>query len=198
MIRRWRGAVLAIALGVLGSPRVSAQPAPPPVLTKSFSPTTISPGGTTVLTFTVSNPAGSPALSNVGFTDTLPSGLVVGTGSVGGTCANAAAATTATAGSSTITVTNLDLTAGASTCTMTVNVTNATGQFNGSCSGLPGAFTNASGNVSVSNVVNSIQPSCLVVTPPEAASQRVPTLSVPMLALLGLTLAAAAIRLIRN
>jgi uncharacterized repeat protein (TIGR01451 family) len=190
---------MAIAIAALGSVPVLAQPASLPVLTKSFSAGTIPPGGSTVLTFSVSNPAGNSALSNVGFTDTLPSGLVVGAvPSVGGTCANAAAATIATAGSSTITVQNLDVPPGSATCTMTVNVTNAPGQFNGSCALFPAAFTNASGNVSVSNVDNGIQPSCLVVTPPETASQPVPTLSVSMLALLGLALGAAAIRILRG
>src|SRR5207249_137917 len=66
----------------------------PPTLTKSFSPTSIGSGAATVLTFTVTSPAGSPAVSNIGFTDTLPPGLRVGNPpSVGGTCANAAAAT---------------------------------------------------------------------------------------------------------
>jgi uncharacterized repeat protein (TIGR01451 family) len=135
-----------------------------PTLTKSFSPTTINSGGTTVLTFTVTNPAGSPAVSNIGFTDTLPSGLAVGNPpSVGGTCANAAAATTATAGTGTIAVSNLQVPAGASSCTVTVNVTNASGQFNADCTGDPAAFTNAAGNVVVTNVLNGIQSSCVVV-----------------------------------
>src|SRR5258706_10925881 len=151
--RRSGGAAFAFVVAALTSPPASAQPAELPVLTKSFSPTTISPGGTTVLTFTVSNPSGNPALSNIGFTDTLPSGLVVAIPNKGGTCANAAAATTANTGGNTITVTNLDVGAGPGLCTVTVDVTNATGQFNGSCGALPAAFTNASGNVAVSNVV---------------------------------------------
>jgi uncharacterized repeat protein (TIGR01451 family) len=146
-------------------------------LTKSFSPTTIGAAGTTVLTFTVTNPAGSPALSNIGFTDTLPSGLVVGNPpAVGGTCANAAAATIATAGTNTIAVTNLQVPAGASSCTVAVNVTNAAGQFNADCTGNPAAFTNTAANLSaVANVLNSAQPSCLVVVGQTLTKSFLPT-----------------------
>jgi uncharacterized repeat protein (TIGR01451 family) len=137
--------------------------APQPSVNKAFSPTTITVGGTTTLTFTVTNPAGNGAVSNVGIVDTLPSGLrVAAVPGIGGTCANAAAATTATAGSGTITVANLQVAAGASSCTVTVNVTNASGQSNPSC---PAAtFTNATGNVTVSNAINGVTSSCVVVT----------------------------------
>ena len=141
-------------------------------LTKGFSPTTIVQGGTTVLTFTVTNSAGSPALSNIGFTDTLPSGLVVGNpAGVSGTCTNAAAATTATAGTNTITVSSLQVPAGASLCTVTVNVTNAPAQTNASCKGFPAAFTNTATNISaIANVGNAVQPNCLVVNAPPTSS----------------------------
>lgn len=186
-----RGLILAAAVAALAPVRIFAQPAPPPVLTKAFSPTTISPGGTTVLTFTISNGAGNPAESNIGFTDTLPSGLVVANNTVGGTCANAAAATLVTAGGSTITVTSLQVPAGEATCTVTVNVTNAENHFNAACAANPAGFTNAAANVTVSNVENSVQPSCVVVTPP--ISPVVPALSGTMLGVLGAALAAAAL-----
>src|SRR6476620_2126306 len=92
--------VLALALAVVAGAPAPAFAGAIPVLSKNFSPTAITDGGTTVLTFTLSNPAGAPAVSNVGFTDTLPAGLVVqNPPNVGGTCLNAAAATTATGGS---------------------------------------------------------------------------------------------------
>jgi mucin-19 len=149
----------------------------PTTLTKSFSPTTIGAAGTTVLTFTVTNPAGSPALSNIGFTDTLPSGLVVANPpAVSGTCSNAAAATIATGGTNTIAVTNLQVPAGASSCTVTVNVTNVAGQFNADCTGDPAAFTNTAANLSaVTNVLNSAQPSCLVVVGQTLTKSFLPT-----------------------
>ena len=165
-------------------------------LNKGFSPTIVVDGGTTVLTFTVTSPAGAPAVSNVGFVDTLPSGLRVATpAGVGGTCANAAAATTATAGSGTITVTNLQVPAGSSSCTVAVSVTNASGQANASCGANPTAFTNTSSNVTVTNVVNGVTPSCLTVnsTTPTPASVAIPTLNQWTIALLAMLLAIAAV-----
>jgi uncharacterized repeat protein (TIGR01451 family) len=172
-------------------------------LDKSFSPSIINVGGVTTLTFTVTNPAGAGALSNVGFVDTLPSGLqVANPPAVGGTCSNAAAATIATAGGGTITATNLYVPAGAATCTLTVNVTNAAGQSNQSCTGNPANFTNASGNVSVSNVTNSVQPSCVVVaTAVTAAPTAVPTLGelfISIMVSLIALIAALALRSNRN
>ncbi len=136
-----------------------------PTLTKSFSPTTFLSGGTTTLTFTVTNPAANPALTNVGFVDSLPSGLqIAATPAVGGTCTNAVAATTAAAGGTLITVSNLQVPAGASSCTVTVAITNKPGQVNPDCAGVPAAFTNGAGNVTVTNVTNGVSTSCVTVT----------------------------------
>ena len=145
---------------------VPLPPPPLPSVNKAFSPNVIADGGTTVLTFTVTNPATGPARSNVGFVDTLPTGLKLANATVGGTCAGAAAATTVVSGGTTITVANLQVAAGVSSCTVTVNVTNVTGQFNASCTGNPTAFTNFASSVTVSNVINAITPSCVVVNPP--------------------------------
>jgi len=221
----FRFVVVALAsVIVASSPPPAFSGVVPPTLTKSFSPTTINAGGTTVLTFTVTNVTGAPAVSNVGFTEYLPSGLVVANPpSVGGTCANAAAATVTSGGSGTITVSNLQVPAGATPCTVTVNVTNASGQSNSSCVGNPPAFTNSSGNVTVSNAVNGVTPSCLVVlgatntptntptgiptnaptnTPPgtpfPSQSAVVPTLSFPMLGLLALCLLGVGFVLMRR
>ena len=162
--------VLAIASLATAVPAWSA------TLTKAIAPAAIASGASATLTFTVDNPAGSPARSDVGFVDTLPSGLVVASpNGAGGTCVNAAAATTATGGSGTITVTGLQIPAGASNCTVTVNVTNAAGQFNASCAGNPAAFTNSAANVSISGAdVNGVQPSCLVVDGPTVAKAFAP------------------------
>jgi len=164
-------------------------------LTKAFSPTTIPNGGTTTLTFTVTNPAGSPALANVGFVDTLPSGLrVANPAAIGGTCANAAAATTATPGTGTITTINLQVPAGPSVCTVTVNVTNAPGQVNASCAGNPPAFTNDAANVAVTNVANGVTPSCINMPSPPA----IPMLDKWALALLAMLIAFATLRQLRS
>jgi len=181
--------LLAVAALLLaGSPAAQT-------LNKAFSPTTIADGGTTTLTFTVTNPAGSPAVANVGFVDTLPSGLrVANPAAVGGTCANAAAATTATAGTSTITTTNLQVPAGPSSCTVTVNVTNAPGQVNPSCAGNPAAFTNDAANVVVTNVTNGVTPSCISMPVPSP----IPMLDEWALTLLAMLIAFATLRQLRS
>jgi uncharacterized repeat protein (TIGR01451 family) len=93
----------------------------PPTLAKSFSPAAIPPGGSSTLTFTIGNPAGNPfPLTGIGFTDTLPSGLVVATPN--GLLDTCGATITAAAGSSTITVAGVALAAGSS-CTISLGVT---------------------------------------------------------------------------
>jgi len=178
--------LFGISTGVVGA-----------ALDKSFSPTTINAGGVSVLTFTVTNPTGAGALSNVGFVDTLPAGLqVANPANVGGTCSNAAAATVA--GGNTITVTNLNVPAGAATCTVTVNITNVPSQFNQSCVGNPPSFTNASGNVTVSNVANSVQPSCLVVPTIASAPAAIPTTSGSLILLMIASIGMIAVLTLRS
>ena len=99
-----------------------------PTLTKAFSPTTVGVGQNSVLTFTITNPAGAPARTGLTFTDTLPAGAVIGTpnGLVNG--CGGTPTITATAGTGVLTVggTGVNAAIGASTCTITVNVTSAT------------------------------------------------------------------------
>ncbi|HEX3122531.1 MAG TPA: hypothetical protein VHQ21_04455 [Rhodanobacteraceae bacterium] len=133
-------------------------------LQKGFTPNAIGPGGTTQLQFTVTNSDGAMARSDLGVVDTLPSGLRIAPApSVGGTCANAAAATIASSGGTSISIFNLQVPAGPSSCTVTMNVTNAPGQLNADCSQQPVNFTNGASNVSVTNLTNTVSPSCLIV-----------------------------------
>jgi uncharacterized repeat protein (TIGR01451 family) len=104
-----------------------------PQLDKAFSPTRVETGGTSTLTFTVTNTSELAEKDGWSFTDSLPDGLTVA-GGVGGTCA---ATTAAPAGGSTITVTNGQLDAGATSCTITVPVTSDTA----------GSYTNGPDNV---------------------------------------------------
>jgi hypothetical protein len=53
---------------------------------------------------------------------------------------------------------------------MTVRVTNLAGIRNGDCNSNPVAFTNASANVSVTNVINGVQPSCVMSAEPVVAT----------------------------
>jgi uncharacterized repeat protein (TIGR01451 family) len=106
-----------------------------PQLDKSFSPTTVETGGTSTLTFTVTNTSELGSKAGWSFTDNLPDGLTVAdpTG-VGGTCD---ADTAATAGGTSIAITNGNLTAGETSCTITVQVTSSEA----------GSYTNGPDNV---------------------------------------------------
>jgi Big-like domain-containing protein len=96
----------------------------PPTLTKSFAASSVPLNGSTTLSFTVSNPNTSQQLTGVGFTDTLPSGLVVSTpNGASGSCG--VGTITAVAGSSSVSLSGATL-ASSSSCTFSVSVTGTT------------------------------------------------------------------------
>jgi uncharacterized repeat protein (TIGR01451 family) len=93
----------------------------PPTINKAFGAPSVPFGAGTSLTFTLANPNTSATLHGVGFTDTLPAGLVVATpNGLSGGCGGGTI--TATAGSGSISLSGATL-AGAATCTFSVNVT---------------------------------------------------------------------------
>ncbi|HKD79212.1 MAG TPA: hypothetical protein VKH81_05925 [Candidatus Angelobacter sp.] len=96
----------------------------PPTISESFAVASIPLNGTTSLNYTVSNTSVSAiALSGVGFSDSLPTGLVVATPSaLTTTCTGTAAAAT---GSSAVSLSGGTLAAGAS-CTLSLNLTGTT------------------------------------------------------------------------
>jgi uncharacterized repeat protein (TIGR01451 family)/fimbrial isopeptide formation D2 family protein len=105
-----------------------------PQLDKQFSPAQVQTGGTSTLTFTVTNTSELGQKNGWSFTDNLPSGLTLANSTVGGTCD---ADTAATAGGTSIAVTNGNLAVGETSCTITVQVTSPTA----------GSFTNGPDNV---------------------------------------------------
>jgi uncharacterized repeat protein (TIGR01451 family) len=116
-----------------------------PYLTKSFSPARINTSGTSTLTITISNVL-SLLQSNVAFTDTFPSGLVVAatpalTSSCGGTI------TGATAGSGSIALSGGSIGI-LSVCTITVAVTSTT---QGNYANTTGTLSTSTGTYSTSN-----------------------------------------------
>jgi fimbrial isopeptide formation D2 family protein/uncharacterized repeat protein (TIGR01451 family) len=95
-------------------------PAMPPSITKSFGVATVPVNASTTLSFTITNP-NTIALTGIGFTDTLPAGLVVATpNGLTGSCG--AGSITAIAGSGAISLTGATLAASAS-CSFSLEIT---------------------------------------------------------------------------
>ncbi|MEA2479399.1 MAG: trimeric autotransporter adhesin [Thermoleophilaceae bacterium] len=93
----------------------------PPAVAPAFSPASIRPGGTSALSFTVSNPNPDHSLAGVGFTDTLAGDLIVASpNGASGSCGGGTV--TAAPGGHSIQLSGGALAAGA-TCTVSVNVT---------------------------------------------------------------------------
>lgn len=132
----------------------SCAPVAPPTISKAFGTVSVPPNGSTTLSFTIGNP-NSSTLTGIGFTDPLPSGLIVATpNGLTGSCGGGTI--TAADGSSSISLSGATLTAG-TTCTFTVNV-----QVN-----TLGTKNNTTGNVSsTEGGVGGTASASLNVTPP--------------------------------
>jgi uncharacterized repeat protein (TIGR01451 family) len=116
----------------------------PPTIAKSFGAATVPLNGTTTLTFTLTNPNATVALSGVGFTDTLPVGL---TGPHGPVIIECGGALAVTARDTTITLTGATIPAGGN-CTFSVNVTGITA---GVQNNTTGPITSANGGTGVAS-----------------------------------------------
>jgi uncharacterized repeat protein (TIGR01451 family) len=127
-----------------------------PALTKAFAPATLGVGQTSTLTFTVTNPAGSPARTGLTFSDNLPAGVVIAAvPNVVNSCGGAPTITAA-AGTGTFTIggSGVNAAAGASICTLSVDVTSSTAN----------AYVNGAANVTVGGVlVNGVTNQTLTV-----------------------------------
>jgi len=126
----------------------------PPSITKHFGAPTIPLGGSTSLSFTITNP-NVIALTGVAFTDNLPTGLVVATpSSLTSTCGGTA---TTTAGSSTINLVGGTVAINDS-CVFSVNVAGTTA----------GTKNNTSSNVTSANAGtgNTASDTLIVLAPP--------------------------------
>ena len=136
-------------------------------LTKAFIPASISPGGISILTFTVANGAGNPLQPGFGFTDTLPAGLTVSGTPTVSQCGGSVSST-----ANSISLNSGSLALGAASCTVSVNVTTSTvGSYTNNAtniSGLSGGLTAAgvsatlnvlvAPNIAKSFLPNSIAP----------------------------------------
>ena len=128
-----------------------------PSIAKAFAPATINAGGSSTITFTLTNP-NSTAVSGASFTDTLSNmSIATGGATAGGTCA-ASPANSFAAGATSLTFANLTIPA-AGNCTVTIPVTsNVPGTWLNAASGVTaGSATGAPSNTA-SLQVNGISP----------------------------------------
>ena len=148
-----------------------------PVITKSFSPTTIIAGGTSTLTLTISNPAGNTvSLAGVAVVDPFPPGMVVAatpalTNSCGGTLSSGGAQ-----GDSLISLTG-GVTGGAGTsCSITVNVTSTTTGANVNTTGAVSSTNSGTGNIATATLtVNApAAPTLTMVSTPDPVGVNMP------------------------
>ncbi|HET9050128.1 MAG TPA: hypothetical protein VFO60_00400, partial [Candidatus Dormibacteraeota bacterium] len=160
------GAVTATEGGTGGTASASVTVEAPPSIDKAFDPASIALGATTSLTFTITNPAANvDALTGVGFTDTLPSGLTVPGASAtvcGGTVTLTAPASISLAGATVAT---------SGTCQFSVTVTGASA----------GQYTNTTGSVTSTNggTGNTASANLTVVAPPTLSKAFTPS-SIPL------------------
>lgn len=125
-----------------------------PSITKAFAPTSIVSGGTSTITFTLSNP-GLVALTGVAFSDTMTSMTVATTPAVSNTCGGTV---TATAGTGSISLSGGSLAASGS-CTVKVNVTSSTGGIlPNTTTGVSSTQSGAAGNPSNTAYLTVVAP----------------------------------------
>jgi uncharacterized repeat protein (TIGR01451 family) len=124
-----------------------------PTISKAFGAANIPVGGTTSLSFTITNPNGTGPLTGVGFTDTLPAGLVVATpNGLGGSCGSSGGTITAVAGSGSVSLSGVTLGATGS-CTFSVNVTGTTAGAQNNTTGAVSSNESGAGGVASASLV---------------------------------------------
>ena len=137
----------------------------PPVIIKAFGAASIPLNGSTSLSFTIQNNNTTTALVSVGFSDTLPAGLVISTpNGQTGTCGGGTI--TATQGTNVISLAGASLTASTS-CTFSINVT---GTAAGTENNTTGSVTSTEGGTG-----GTASASIDVVAPPSIAKAFTPS-----------------------
>jgi uncharacterized repeat protein (TIGR01451 family) len=140
----------------------------PPTIAKQFGVPFVSVGGSTSLSFTLTNPNPSQSLSQVTFIDNLPAGLVVAMpNGVSNACGGSV---TATAGTGVISLTGGSIAAGGN-CSITVNVTGTTEGVKMNSTGAPDSLESDAGVAGTANLS--------VINPPTLAKSFTPS-SVPV------------------
>ncbi|NOT15614.1 MAG: hypothetical protein HOP21_08605 [Methylotenera sp.] len=95
----------------------------PPSMTKSFTPASIAPNSTSVLTMTLNNPNPAIATLSANLTDTFPAGLTLLNTTFGGSCTGTKSGA---AGGNTLTYVNGATIPANGSCTITATVTSST------------------------------------------------------------------------
>ncbi|HEY2113663.1 MAG TPA: S8 family serine peptidase [Candidatus Angelobacter sp.] len=125
---------------------VTVVDAAPPTLTKAFGAASILLNASTSLTFTITNPNATVALTGVGFGDTLPAGLTVATpNGLTGSCGSGTITTGTVSGSSVVNLAGGTISAGGS-CTFSVNVVGTTRGHKVNTTGTVNSDNTGSGN----------------------------------------------------
>ena len=139
----------------------------PPVIIKAFGAASIPLNGSTSLTFTIQNNNTTVALTGVGFSDTLPAGLVVSTpNGLTGSCGGGTI--TATQATNVISLTGASL-AQSTSCTFAVNVTgiaagtqnNTTGNVTSTEGGTGGTASASINVVAPPSIAKAFNPSTI-------------------------------------
>ena len=175
------------------------QAPPPVVLTKAFTPPSITVNGTSSLTVTIANTnAGAIALTGLRVTDALPAGVTIAATPNGSTTC-AGGAVTATAGASTFALAGGGV-AAAATCTVTVSVTSAvagsyTNTIPASAVGSTQGVTNTAPATAVlavtappTNLTKAFSPTAIVTGATSTLTISIPNTSPGAVALTGLAL----------
>ena len=134
----------------------------PPTISKAFAPATIPAGSSSVLTFTLRNPATNTVpLTGVGFSDTFPAGLTAASVPNSPQCNGGSV--TSTSNSITLTGSSIPIN---STCTVIISVTAAAG----------GSYLNTSDAVTSTNggAGNTASATLLVISPPAISKSFTP------------------------
>jgi len=155
------GNVTSTEGGTGGTASSSINVVAPPSIAKAFGATHIAINGTTSLSFTISNPAANTvSLTGVGFTDTLPVGLIISTpNSLAGSCGGGVIV--ATAGTGTISLAGATL-ASDSSCTFSVNITGSASANYTNTTSAVSSTNGGAGNTGSANLVVADPPTITV------------------------------------
>ena len=124
----------------------------PPSIAKAFGAASINLNGTTTLTFTITNPNATVALTGVGFGDTLPAGLAVANpNGLTGSCGAGTITTGTISGFSVVNLSGGTIAAGGS-CTFSVNVVGTTGGHKVNTTGTVTSSNAGSGNQATATI----------------------------------------------